>query len=162
MTVIRSIVNFRDLGGLTGAGGRRIAPGRLFRSANPGLADDDDLDTLAALGLDEILDLRAPDEKSSDRSLGDRFRWTAIPIVAGNITQEIADQPEEDADTRLLRVYRRLPLDFAPQYREMLARAEQGRTFLLHCAAGKDRTGVGILLLLSALGVPQDQIVATS
>ena len=160
MTVIRSIVNFRDLGGLTGADGRRIVPRRLFRSANPARADDDDLEALAALNLDEILDLRGDDEKSSDRPLGDRFCWTPIPVIAGDMSREIAERPDEDAETRLLRVYRRLPLGFAAQYRAVLARAEQGLTLLIHCTAGKDRTGIAILLLLSALGVPREQIIA--
>lgn len=159
MTVMRTIANFRELGGLTGAGGRRVASGRLFRSANPSLADDGDLDALAALGLDEIVDLRADDEKSTDRPIGARFRWTSIPVITGDMSRELAERPDEDADTRMLRVYRRLALEYGDAYRALLARAEAGSTMLVHCAAGKDRTGVAFLLLLTALGVPLEQIL---
>lgn len=159
MAVMQSIANFRDLGGLAGAGGREIATGRLFRSSNPSLSDDADRAALAAFGLDDVVDLRAEDEKTHDRPLDGRFHWVRLPIVPANVKEVMATSADESPHARMLDIYRRLPLDHADAYRDLLSRAEQGRGMLVHCSAGKDRTGVATLLLLSALGVSRTQIM---
>lgn len=161
-----TISNARDLGGLTGANGRRLRHGRLYRSANPALASVADLDRLHALGLDIVVDFRAPDEKSAqERAFGERFRWISVPVLEGNMAmdtllQHLRDKSAEHVESFLLNVYREFPVRYADAFGGFLRHAEAGGTLFYHCTAGKDRTGFASLLLLSALGVAQDDILA--
>jgi protein-tyrosine phosphatase len=59
----------------------------------------------------------------------------------------------------MLRGYRTMTEEQAPSYREMFARLLAGRApLVLSCTAGKDRTGVGTALVLTALGVPYETV----
>lgn len=161
-----TICNARDLGGLAGANGRQVRHGRLYRSANPALASVADLDRLHALGLDIVVDFRAADEKSAqERAFAERFRWIPVPVLEGNmamdtVLQHLRDKSPAHVEAFLLNVYREFPLRYADAFGDFLRHAEQGATLLYHCTAGKDRTGFASLLLLSALGVAQDDILA--
>ena len=74
------IENFRDFGGYTGAGGARLKPGRLYRSANHTNATDADLARLQALSPAAIVDLRRRDERDHEPSR----RW---PGFAGHVVE---------------------------------------------------------------------------
>jgi protein-tyrosine phosphatase len=59
----------------------------------------------------------------------------------------------------MVHAYRTLPFEQAPSYRELFARLETGTgPLVLNCTAGKDRTGIGTALVLTALGVPYDTV----
>ena len=64
LTAAVSIPNFRDVGGHTTADGRRVRSGRLYRSVALDAASDDDLMTLASLGIATVFDMRRPEEQS--------------------------------------------------------------------------------------------------
>lgn len=164
--IFDTISNARDLGGLAGAEGRRVRHGRLYRSGNPALASAADLERLHALALDMVVDFRSPGEKSPDEAaFGERFRWMAVPVLDGSMAMDVlmprlrASTPAQ-MDAFMLAVYR----DFPGRYREAFAgfmrTVQGGKTLLFHCTAGKDRTGFASLLLLAALGVAQDDILA--
>jgi len=163
---LETIPNARDLGGLVGLNGRRIRPGRLYRSANPALACAADLDRLHALGLDIVVDFRSPGEKSpAEAPFGERFHWVAVPVLEGSMAMDVlmtrlrASTPAQ-MHAFMLEVYRDFPVRYSEAFGAFLRHAEAGRTLFYHCTAGKDRTGFASLLLLSALGVSQDDIVA--
>ncbi|AZG12398.1 tyrosine-protein phosphatase [Cupriavidus pauculus] len=163
---LESISNARDLGGLTGHAGRRVVQNRLYRSANPALACAADIDKLHALRLDIVVDFRSPGEKSpAEATFGERFQWLAVPVLDGTMAMDVL-MPRLRASNAaqmhgfMLDVYRDFPVRYRDAFGTFLRHAEAGKTLFYHCTAGKDRTGFASLLLLSALGVAQDDIVA--
>ncbi|HKT00432.1 MAG TPA: tyrosine-protein phosphatase [Rugosimonospora sp.] len=168
--------NFRDLGGLAAAGGRRVRPGVLFRAPALGRLTDEDVARLDRLGLVEVIDLRHADEIAlapPDR-LPPGPVVTHIPVfdaddevfrfvAAVMLGQQAPDSPHPADPTQLMiGVYRWLVTSaparsgFARAVRRIAAAG--GRPVLFHCSAGKDRTGWLSALLLSALGVPRDRL----
>ncbi|MCA3184909.1 tyrosine-protein phosphatase [Cupriavidus sp. EM10] len=163
---LETIANARDLGGLVGHAGRRIRQNRLYRSANPALGCAADLDKLHALQLDIVVDFRSTGEKSpAEDAFGERFEWLAVPVLDGTMSMDVL-LPRLRASNAaqmhgfMLDVYRDFPVRYRQAFGTFLRHAEAGKTLYYHCTAGKDRTGFASLLLLGALGVSQDDIVA--
>ena len=168
-------VNARDLGGRSVAGGGRIRPGRLLRSDNPvDLTDRDVRHLVDDLGLDTVVDLRTGFEVRGEGHgpLADEARvavhhLSLFPEAGPGEAADTADvlpwqDPErERARASARRTYLRY-LDERPDSilaaLRLLAHSD-GAT-LVHCAAGKDRTGVVVALALAFLGVPREEIVA--
>jgi protein-tyrosine phosphatase len=141
--------NLRDLGGLVTVDGRRVRRGRLFRSDYPGFAEVDER-AAAELALATVVDLRRGTEAAVEcvdwaaRGVAHR-RW---PLTAGR---------EQLWHARYPAYLSRRPETVVGAVRE--AMRPEGHPVLVHCAAGKDRTGVIVALLLSVLGVREDDIV---
>lgn len=161
-----SIHNLRDLGGLHGHGGRRIRAGRLFRSGNPGMASSDDIDRLRTLGLDVVIDFRSPEEKSDEEcAFGAVFNWLPLPVLEGSMSMaelvpRLRSTTPQEMDDFMLQVYRDFPLKHQSVFGRFMKAAEAGLTLLYHCSTGKDRAGFATLLLLSALDVAPETILA--
>ncbi|MDE1145158.1 MAG: tyrosine-protein phosphatase [Azospirillaceae bacterium] len=157
--------NFRDLGGLPTADGRRIRPGLLFRAGELHTLTDDDRALLQNLGLKLVVDLRTTRERAArPASLGDGH---GIELAFHSYDHSGADlaraRLEGAAALRdlMLSIYARLPFEQTPALRLLFIRVGEGRLPLLfHCAAGKDRTGAAAALLLTALGVSRPEIEA--
>ena len=161
-----SIINARELGGIPLAGGKKVKRSRLIRSAGLHKASDGDLDRLSReFDLAYVVDFRDKVElaRESDREV-EGAKWLHLPALppfpkGGNRK----NQPEEpDFDARFREIYSELALseNAATAYRgffDALLEA-QGRGVLWHCTQGKDRTGIGALLLLSALGADIEDI----
>jgi protein tyrosine/serine phosphatase len=162
--------NFRDYGDYRTAAGRRIHPGRLYRSANHGAATEADLEAIAALGLAVMVDLRRAEER---RRTPNRRPETCAAML---ITNDIDDRPEDPWLTflkssdltpgsfrgYLMSYYRAAPfeprhIDLFSRYFQALATAEG--PVLIHCAAGKDRTGLLAAFTHHVVGVHADDIV---
>lgn len=163
---LETVSNARDLGGLVGARGRRVRHGKLYRSGNPALASVADLDRLHALGLDMVIDFRSAGEKSpAEAAFGERFRWVPVPVLEGSMAMDVLmpklrGSTAADVHAFMVGVYRDFPVRYRDAFASFLRNAEAGGTLFYHCTAGKDRTGFASLLLLSALGVAQDDIVS--
>jgi protein-tyrosine phosphatase len=160
----RSAVNFRDIGCHPTRDGGRTRPGVVFRSESPQFLQHADARRLVdEVGLALVVDLRFADEAASEGRgpLADSaVRYLNVPIVgAGGADVRLALLDDTDESLApyyisyvqhsadgLLRIYRAL--------------AAGGLPALVHCAAGKDRTGVVVAVLLSALGVTDDAIIA--
>jgi protein-tyrosine phosphatase len=146
--------NVRDVGGYPAAGGRRTRWRTLLRSDELTRIPPVTRDALEALGLRQVIDLRWPEELVTAPNVfrgSGRVRYTSIPLLA--------DDPTPHAG--LAGMYRHV-LDargtqLADVVRALLA--EDGLPAVIGCAAGKDRTGVTIALLLDLAGVPRDVIV---
>jgi protein-tyrosine phosphatase len=144
-----------------------VASGRASSiAARIPLASAADLDRLHSLDLDIVVDFRSPGEKSpAEAAFGERFHWLAVPVLEGSMAMDVlvprlrASTPTQMHDF-MLDVYRDFPVRYREAFGAFLRHAEAGRTLFYHCTAGKDRTGFASLLLLSALGVSQDEIVA--
>jgi protein-tyrosine phosphatase len=164
---LASFANLRDLGGHVGAGGRVLRRGRVYRSANLASDSPDIIAQLAALGITTIVDLRANKEREAYPTpwaeMGCKDYWFQDHASsAANLLISMRDclsQPSLVRE-RMLALYRELPFTQREGYRTLFSRLAEERTPLLfHCAAGKDRTGVGAALLLAALEVPREAIL---
>lgn len=164
-----AIENFRDFGDYA-AGQKRIKPRLLFRSAHQAEATDADLEAMKALGIGLILDLRRPNER--ERMPSRRYAGFAGTVIENHDGPE-GDDPwllflkDSDLSPESMRGYMRVYYDDAPHVprhidlytRWFEALAEAPGPALVHCAAGKDRTGIICALTHHIAGVHPDEII---
>ncbi|HEY8618228.1 tyrosine-protein phosphatase [Phenylobacterium sp.] len=163
------IDNFRDFGDYR-AGDRRLRRGRLYRSAHQARATDADLEKLAAMGIAVIVDLRRPNERQRDPSR--RWQGFAAQVVENDIGHAHddpwhaflrgSDLTENSFHQYMMDYYRAAPHE--PRHIDLYRRyfravAETEGPILVHCAAGKDRTGIICALTHHLAGVHDDDIV---
>lgn len=162
---MNSILNFRDFSPLKTRENAAIRANKLFRSAAPEYGTKDDFSRLHALNLDTIIDFREEDEKRPEltQTFNAQFPRQAAAINVANLfdhnTFDLNHLTEENIDFYYQCIYEKLPTHFHHQYRTLIDCANRGETMLFHCSAGKDRTGFGAYLLLSALDVHIDDIM---
>ena len=168
---LQQAVNFRDIGGYETVDGRFVKWGHVYRAGNLHQLTPADQQYLHQLGLKLVLDLRAPRvmRQRPDRFLPDpqrqyqahsmrnpsrTFTWRAIwatlfqPTKLNQLMLEGYIQLAIEGNTAVIR-----------HILVQLAHS-QNLPVLIHCAAGKDRTGIIIALLLALLGVPESTIIA--
>lgn len=159
-------VNFRDLGGYATVDGRQVRRGLLYRSGSMAGLTEKDHDYLRQLDIAVIADFRSTDERMREPT-----RWPEgeepirrlerdYDLEFGEVVAVLRGTPDpEAARAAFASFYRRLPREFADQYRAMFAEMVAGNTPLaFNCSAGKDRTGVAAALILTALGVPRETV----
>lgn len=155
--------NFRDLGGLAVAGGGITRSGRVYRSDALHRIEGPDLEVLGALDLRAVFDLRSAAELDTDGLggfVGRRVPHHHAPMmaVALNPYDQTVDWRGIDLEERYVSMLE----EGASAIRSVLdavADPEPGAV-VFHCSAGKDRTGVLAAVLLSAVGVDEDAVVA--
>ncbi len=155
--------NFRDLGGLATVDGRVTRRGVLFRSsALEELSSRDVRLLIDDIGLRTVIDLRSADDREIAQSLLDTpVRYINLPISRGGPTTSLERPMGADGRVDMPRIYRMYIETSAPSITEIIAELTSGATpALFHCAAGKDRTGVVAAILLSAVGVTRDAVIA--
>ena len=165
--------NFRDFGGYPTEQGGRVKWGYLFRSGQLSTLSDRDLDLLASLELDLVCDFRRVEEQQSDPSRlpgKQRPRVASLPIIPGSNSRFFEEAEKADGELEFGRqaMYDfmvEINRDFAEGQRDTYARmvreilAQEEARFLVHCAAGKDRTGFAAAMVLLALGVPRELVM---
>ncbi|HEY0814858.1 MAG TPA: tyrosine-protein phosphatase [Pseudonocardia sp.] len=153
--------NVRDVGGLPLRGGGITRSGVLLRSASLHWATPADVRRLVdEYGLALVLDLRTPRE--IDRDGPTPVAAQGIETVALNLIGASRELPETGADTDpLLRTYLGYLADQPANVVEAVRRlaAAGAGSALVHCAAGKDRTGVVVAIVLDVVGVERAAIV---
>lgn len=152
---LEGVFNLRDIGGYPAAGGRSTRWRTLLRSDALHRLDPGGSAVLAGFGLSTVLDLRTQAEAEIAPSALDGLasRQTHISLLTGDLQA--------------------LPLDLDAIYRYMIDQCgdtigeaikvlADGGAFpaLVHCSAGKDRTGIVVALILAVLGVPDEVIAA--
>jgi protein-tyrosine phosphatase len=155
--------NFRDLGGLPTIDGRFTRHGVLFRSsALEELSSRDVCFLIDDIGLRTVIDLRSADDRETAQPLLDTpVRHINLPISRGGPTTSLERPMGADGRVDMPRIYRMYIEVSAPSISEIIAELTSGATpALFHCAAGKDRTGVVAAILLSAVGVTRDAVIA--
>lgn len=160
--------NFRDLGGYRTDDGRRVRWGRLFRSGHTATLTGRDVSYLESLDIRICCDFRREEEHRIEPSrLPSATRIVGITVDPGSSTSffdrlagggvspaEMASFME-DVNREFVRHH---ATQFRRMFDELLSLAEGA--FMINCAAGKDRTGFGAAMILAALGVPEEVIVA--
>ncbi|MFJ2879706.1 tyrosine-protein phosphatase [Streptomyces sp. NPDC086796] len=156
------LLNFRDPASADPRG-ERIRPGILFRSAQPDpVADAATVRELYTRGIRVIVDLRSPDERGDDDwAAAEEAGITVVraPIVPDD-TDAIAGPGIASLRTSadLGRFYADLAASAPTAVADAVRAAAGPGAALLHCAAGKDRTGLLVALLLELAGVSDDKI----
>ena len=155
--------NVRDLGGLP-AGGRRVRPGVLLQGDHLDGVTDDDLAVLRdQVGLKAIVDLRTPREAPEPREWVGALGLTRLHLPLVDLTGTTAPrQVRAERGDDIGAIYRRMLAEAGPNLVRILGfLAEEGHApALIHCAAGKDRTGIAVAVLLAAAGVEEPGLVA--
>ncbi len=173
---LQGAVNVRDLGGLPTEDGRETVTGRLLRADNLQELSPADVETLVRhIGLTTVVDLRSTAEVVSegpaplDRVPGvQRIHHPVLPEI-GSATDVVADvlltrterdhsrYPDDPVCGHYLGYLEDRPDEVVGALRD-IARADGAA--VIHCAAGKDRTGVVVALALAAAGVRPQAVVA--
>jgi protein-tyrosine phosphatase len=163
------IHNFRDYGGYATESGGRLRSGILWRSAHHEQASDADLAVVDSLRIDTVIDLRGDDERAAHpcrRAPGFAARVMFAPGITAGLAPHLAAAKTgitaAVARERMIATYQDMP------YRPVLAQslrlylaalAEYDSPSLVHCVAGKDRTGFAVALVHRLLGVHEDDVM---
>ncbi|WP_421992137.1 tyrosine-protein phosphatase [Qipengyuania sp.] len=162
----QGIHNFRDYGGWKTQAGGAVRTGLLFRSGHHVEATDADLAAIAPLDIHTVIDLRGQSERSAHPCRRVEGFDGEVVFYEGETS---SSPPHMDIDPdmaasdfareRMLAVYTRMPDN--PAMIAMFGRylgilAEREGASLVHCYAGKDRTGVAATMLLHILGVSEE------
>lgn len=173
---LQNAVNVRDLGGLPVEGGGRTRPGQLVRSDNlQDLSPSDVTRLVDEIGVTTVIDLRSASEVESEGP-GPLKAHTSIEHLNLSLLPEagtMTDVAKDALAVNRARAIQRDPDDVASAFyigyledrpdsvvNALRAIADAPGTALVHCAAGKDRTGVVVALTLLAVGVPREEVIA--
>ncbi|GMK43626.1 protein-tyrosine-phosphatase [Paenibacillus glycanilyticus] len=167
---LEGVFNFRDMGGYRTEDGRTVKKGLLFRAAELTGLTPEDHRILEAYNLRHVFDYRnrGEAEQKPDPQIGQ-----AVNIrIPANAAAE--DAPSLDlekifasglhnplSENMLHDLYAALPIrnDSYKKLMELLANPEANLPLVQHCAGGRDRTGVGSMLILLTLGVPYETVL---
>jgi protein-tyrosine phosphatase len=156
---LEGAVNFRDLGGYLAADGRRIRWRTLFRADGLSRLTPADRAVIRQLGVATVIDLRTTYELERGR-----FPVEEIPVGFHHVPLlDTVPSPEKFDMTpgMLATQYAEIARDAAPQIARVLTIVAErhAHPVIVHCTAGKDRTGVLVAVLLSLLGVDDETVV---
>lgn len=170
---MEGIHNFRDYGGYAAREGSRFKTGLLYRSGQHLDATPDDLAAVSVLKLETVIDLRGDSERMHFPCARAENFNAQILFAPGETAEQSTNAPHleaaeavrtaEQAREAMAQLYKNMP--FRPNLVAVLrlyfdALATRGGTSLIHCLAGKDRTGFAVGLLHKLLGVHDDDIRA--
>src|SRR3989442_12107646 len=155
--------NFHDLGGYPGKDGRVVRWRQIFRSNHLGHLTEGDIEVLRPLGLKSAFDFRGTEERVAALCGLAGIAVHSLPIeptVVAALRARLADgMPLSSADAvEVMREsYRNYVRHNTPSFRALFALLLEDRApLVIHCTAGKDRTGFAWALILHSLGVPAD------
>ena len=149
--------NLRDVRGLRTHDGRIVRRGALYRSEalRPAAAREADVPVWPPA---VVIDLRAPEERTGPHPLDDGTTAVHSIPLGRSLAPALA---ERTTQPDLARAYRLLAEDAAQEIARIVGLvAEAGGPVLVHCTAGKDRTGIVVAVLLRAVGVTRADVRA--
>lgn len=164
---MKSVLNFRDIGGIVTAGEKKIKEGIIFRSANPDRISRADLKRLHSLNIKTIIDLRSPDEGKRFRSPIDKIEKLSLPLDFEKTTRAKLKPilKKKNSEDEIADISNSLYIEILDSTRRIIGQilevllAGERSPVLIHCQAGKDRTGIICALILHALGAERQLII---
>jgi len=156
--------NFRDLGGYAAGDGRTVRWRQIFRSNHLGHVTEADVEILRGLGVKSAFDFRGLEEREAAVCGVKEIAVHSLPIeptVVAALRARLAGGSLSSADAQeIMRdSYRSYVRHNTHSFRALFAHLLEDRApLVIHCTAGKDRTGFACALILHALGVPGDVI----
>ena len=157
--------NFRDLGGYPARDGRIVRWRQIFRSNHLGHLTDDDIAAVRKLGVKSAFDFRGAEERQAALCLMNDVTVHSLPVeptVVAALRAIVAGgtQLSTDHAVEVMRdSYRGYVQQNTPRFRALFAHLLEDRApLVIHCTAGKDRTGFACALILHTLGVSRDVI----
>lgn len=160
--------NFRDLGGLPVAGGGSTRFGLVFRADRLCTLSDADLRRLEDANIRHVFDLRSEAEaaESPDR-LPAGASYTRLGMTSDETFQArtiyeriVEGEIESYGEAEMVAGYVLMLQNFGPSFARIVRQVAQGEPVVVHCTAGKDRTGLAAMLLLGLAGVAAEHVVA--
>jgi protein-tyrosine phosphatase len=168
MIPLAGVANFRDLGGYPTTDGRLVRWGMIYRSSELANLTAEDYDTLNLLGIRTVYDMRSSEERKDRPTVWQRA--AAPEILAHDDAADMSivtaaskgGASAEKARSAMTSIYALMIDSHRTQFRTVFAELleKSNGAILYHCTEGKDRTGVQTALILAALGVPRDVILA--
>ncbi|WP_076459877.1 tyrosine-protein phosphatase [Limosilactobacillus caccae] len=165
--------NFRELGGYKTINGESLKWGKLVRSAHLSYFTRAEQRKLYGYGVRTVVDFRSTSEVAAyPDQLDPRMKYMRIPVFDNDITdsnvgieeaRRVYSKDPQAGFKRMMDVYHQFVTDEQAQaafhrfFQVLCLHAGEGAT-LFHCSAGKDRTGLAAIYLLSALQVPSQTI----
>ena len=149
-SAVSGATNFRDMGGYKTTDGRYVKWGTLYRSNALSSLTAADLTYVSSIPLVSVVDFRSPTEGARN-ILPSTTTYYNYAIVLGAwpgygpFYESLVVAP-----------------DYVAQFKKMftLLKNKDNTPLLIHCTAGRDRTGVGAALILLALGVDKETVIA--
>jgi protein-tyrosine phosphatase len=157
--------NFRDVGGYPTRDGRSVRWRQIFRSNHLGHLTATDIDIVQRLGVLSAFDFRGIEERALAVCGVEQITVHSLPIeptVVASLRARLAagSLSAEDAMEIMRESYRNYVRQNTHSFRALFSHLVEDRApLVIHCTAGKDRTGFACALLLHALGVP-DEVIA--
>ena len=164
--------NFRDLGGYRTADGHETRWRTIFRSDDLSQLTSDDVDQLSGLGVRWVCDLRSESERDD---APDRLptlnppRVDAISVQLENVQPVemkrkilAGDLDDVDFSEMMIESNRAFVSEYSEQFSALLVKLsfQENLPAIVHCTGGKDRAGFASAIVLRALGVPRDTVMA--
>ena len=162
---LQGAVNFRDVGGYATNDGHHVKFHKVYRSADISKLTDNDLVIIADKKIIDVVDLRGVNEsKMAPDKLNPGMDYILCPAGSdadlSNWMKQISTL-KSGGDSMMITYYSNTKF-LADRYKPLFAKLNSlpnDSALLLHCTAGKDRTGIGTALILYVLGVPYPVIV---
>jgi protein-tyrosine phosphatase len=164
--LLKSQLNFRDLGGIKAKEGKKIKPGLIYRSGDLHSISDEDILKLEEIGLATIIDFRSERERTWRpdtiiRTVRQTLNITIPDAVRDLATEYLEQNNLPGLESLLVSEYRNMVNRHRHEFGEFLEvlATTDHLPLVFHCAAGKDRTGLASIFLLKALGVSWNVIL---
>jgi hypothetical protein len=155
-------VNLRDVGGYTTRTGEALAAGRLFRGAQPPVEPGGIAELVRATGVRRVIDLRMDDEveAAGAPAFPDGCAWIRLPLFDGALLHW--PHPVDRSPPATAERYFEMTQVGTPALVRIVKLLGDVRSTptLVHCMAGRDRTGIVIACVLDLVGVPDATIAA--
>lgn len=164
---LKSVLNFRDIGGVHTSNGFFLKRGMIFRSASLDSISKRDLEMIRKLGIKTVVDLRGPSEQKKKRRDFSGIRIISLPLDFQGKTRERLYPyfRQKNPEDKILEVSNSLYLEIADAAAPALAGiidillSPDSGAILIHCQAGKDRTGILVALIHLLAGTERRLII---
>ncbi|MFJ3882822.1 tyrosine-protein phosphatase [Streptomyces sp. NPDC090077] len=162
---LEGTANFRDAGGYRTTTGQWVKMGEVYRSDALNKLTANDLAKLERLRVRTVFDLRMQDERTKDADkVPAGAHYVVADVFAGSGAFQTLPKSPDEAVKAMVDAEKAMVGGEGGKkaYTQVLdgIRSDRGRAVLFHCTAGKDRTGWANATLLTALGVPQETVMA--